>query len=144
MGYRWLHSVCTWLHAVNTFLGSHSLKRHGYYGANYRQTSNIERTLIGNKIVDYSNVIGASRVWRCYNCILILDLTPGFNGKDNCKMRWETFKFWDWVRLVSEVWLYIVTSGTGGYHNASPDIPVAYIVCQQNNLLCRMWRQSWH
>ena len=31
--------------------------------------------------------------WHCSNYMSILDLTPGFNGlgKDNGKMRWETF-----------------------------------------------------
>ena len=30
--------------------------------ANYRQVSNIRRTLVGNKIVDNSDVVGASPV----------------------------------------------------------------------------------
>ena len=29
---------------------------------NYRQVSNIRRTLVGNKIVDHSDVVGASPV----------------------------------------------------------------------------------
>ena len=35
-----------------------------YYSpnSNYRQTSNISRTLLGNKLVDYSDVVGASPV----------------------------------------------------------------------------------
>ena len=39
---------------------------------------------------------------RCSNYIFILDRTPGFSGlrKDYCKMRWETFKFWDLVHLI--------------------------------------------
>ena len=39
----------------------------------------------------------------------ILNLTSGFNrlGKDNCKMRQETVKFWDLVCLVLEVWWYL-------------------------------------
>ena len=43
---------------------------------------------------------------RCSNYIFILNLTAGFNGliKDNCKMRWETFMFVDWVRLILEIW----------------------------------------
>ena len=41
----------------------------------YRKTSNISRTLVGNKIVDNSD---ACR--RCSNNIFILNLTPGFNG----------------------------------------------------------------
>ena len=31
-------------------------------GLNYRQVSNIRRTLVGNKIVDHSDVVGASPV----------------------------------------------------------------------------------
>ena len=41
------------------------------------QTSNICRTLVDNKIVDHSNVVGASPVG---DYISILELTPGFNG----------------------------------------------------------------
>ena len=47
---------------------------------------------------------------RCSNYIFILDLTPGFIGlgKDNRKtLRRETFKYWDLVRLISEIWQYI-------------------------------------
>ena len=42
---------------------------------------------------------------RCSNYIFILDLTPGFIGlgKDNCKTRWETFKFVDLVCLILEI-----------------------------------------
>ena len=41
---------------------------------------------------------------RCSNYIFILDLTPGFKGwgKDNYRMRRETFKFWDLVPLILE------------------------------------------
>ena len=58
----------------------------------YREVSNIWRTLVGNKIVDHY--------------IFILDFTPSFNGlgKDNYKMRRETFKFWELVRLILETW----------------------------------------
>ena len=70
----------------------------------YCQTSNI-RCTIGNKIVDQSDVIGASPL-RCCNYIFILNLTPGFNGlgKETCKTRQGTFKFWDLVHLIFEVW----------------------------------------
>ena len=39
----------------------------------------------------------------------ILDLTPGFNGlgKDICKTKRETLKFWDLVWLILEVWQYM-------------------------------------
>ena len=50
---------------------------------------------------------------RCSNCIFILDLTPGFNGlgKDNCRTRWETFRFWDSVCLyIKGLTVYICKS----------------------------------
>ena len=45
---------------------------------------------------------------RCSNHIFILDLTPGFNGlgKDICKTRRESFKFWDLVCLILEILRY--------------------------------------
>ena len=71
---------------------------------NYLQTPNIRCTLVGNKIVDHSDIVGASHVGAAHNYIFILDLTPGFNGfaKDNYKTRWETF--WDFVCLILEIW----------------------------------------
>ena len=68
----------------------------------YRQVSNIRRNLVGNKIVDRCSWSIACR--RCSNYIFILDLTPSFNGlgKDNYKMRRETCKFWELVRLILE------------------------------------------
>ena len=46
---------------------------------------------------------------RCSNCIFILDLTSGFNGfgKDNCKTRRESLKFWDLVWLILEILRYL-------------------------------------
>ena len=72
----------------------------------YRQVSNIRRILVGNKIVDHSDIVGASPVGAApTNYIFILDLTPGFVGlgKDNNKTRRETFKFGDLVRLILEI-----------------------------------------
>ena len=45
---------------------------------------------------------------RCPNYIFILDLTQGFIGfgKGNCKMRRETFQFWDLVQLILEILQY--------------------------------------
>ena len=45
----------------------------------------------------------------CSDYIFILDLTHGFNrwGKDKCKTRLKTFKFWDLVRLILENWLEV-------------------------------------
>ena len=46
---------------------------------------------------------------HCFIYIFILDLTPHFSGldKDNDKTRRETFKFWDLMRLILEIWRYI-------------------------------------
>ena len=54
---------------------------------NYHKTSNISRTIVGNKIVDHS------------------DLIPGFNwlGKDHCQMKRETFKVWDFVPYIRDL-----------------------------------------
>ena len=63
----------------------------------YRQISDISRTLLCNKLVDHSHVVGALPVGAAPTTyIYILDFTLGFNGlgKDNCKMRWEAFKVW--------------------------------------------------
>ena len=69
----------------------------------YRQTSNIRRTLVGNLIADNSDVVGASPIGAA---------PTGFNGlgKNNCKTRWETFKFWNLVRLVLEILRYVTPS----------------------------------
>ena len=60
------------------------------------------------KIVDHSD--HACR--RCFNYILILDLTSGFNGlgKDNYMTRRDAFKFGYLVWLIWEIWRYIVFS----------------------------------
>ena len=51
----------------------------------YHQTSNISRPLVGYKLVDHSDGVGASPVGDD-KYIFILDLSPGFNGmgKANC------------------------------------------------------------
>ena len=70
----------------------------------YRKTSNISRTLVGNKIVDNSDVVGASPV----------------NGlsENNCKRIQETFKLWELVRLILEVLRYFKWYGiTATWHD---------------------------
>ena len=76
------------------------------YHSKYCQTSYTSRTLVGNKIVDHSDVVRASPVATTPNYIFILDFTPGFNGlgKDEFKTRWETFKFCDLVCHILESW----------------------------------------
>ena len=69
----------------------------------YRQTSNIRRTLVGNKIVDHSDVVGASPVVAAPTTSSFS--TPSVNGlgRDNCKMKQESFKFWNFVCLILEI-----------------------------------------
>ena len=83
-----------------------------YPGYKYSKTSNISHTLVDIKIVDHSDVVGASPVWRCSNYIFVINLAPGFNrlGEDNHKTRWATFKFWDLVWLIVEVLWWVLTS----------------------------------
>ena len=66
----------------------------------YRQDSNISRTMVGNKIVDHSDVVGASPVGAT-NYIFILDITSGFIGlgKDNCTTRRDTLSLAIWCAL---------------------------------------------
>ena len=74
---------------------------------------------------------------RCSNYILILDLTPGFNGlgKNNCKtrwLRWETFKCYDLVHLILEVMTFVLSllywqplmSGTPALPVPVDDVPL--------------------
>ena len=112
MGFGWI--AMSWFeysrilvqHQVNNNTTQNYTVRYFIWHSNgkcgiYRQVSNIRRTLVGNKIVDHSDVVGASPV--------VLDLAPGFIGlgKDNCKKRRETFKFGVWVRLILEILQYI-------------------------------------
>ena len=58
---------------------------------------------------------------RCSNYIFILDLKPGFKGlgKDDFKTRWESFQFWDLVRLILETLRYIVFMNTFVHRNTA-------------------------
>ena len=74
----------------------------------YRQTWNIIPTLVGNKLADHSDVVGASPVGAAPTTSSFSPLTPGFNilHKDNCKTKRETFKFWDLVQLLLDIWRF--------------------------------------
>ena len=91
-------------HGTLTLLSGHG---HSFrYHKTYCQISNIRCTSVGNRIVDHSDVAGASPVGAAPTTSSSSTSTPGFNRlrKDNYKMRWETFKFWDLVQLILEVW----------------------------------------
>ena len=71
----------------------------------------------------------------CSNYIFILDLTPGFKGLgiDDFKTRWESFRFWDLLRLISETLRYL---------QALYEIPghQLYIVVYLCNIISREYR----
>ena len=72
----------------------------------YHKTSNIRRTLVGNKIVDHSDVVGKSPVGAApTTSSFSTSHTFGFSGLGNndCKTRRETSKLWYLVRLILEV-----------------------------------------
>ena len=75
------------------------------YFTQYRRTSSISRTLVGNKIVDNSDVVGAAPTGNAPTTSSFSNLTPGFNGlsEESCKRIQETFKFWNMVWLILEV-----------------------------------------
>ena len=104
------------------FMHDKSFKSDGSYKAiniicaisqfTYRQVSNIRRTLVGN----YCWSLRCSwsiTCWRCSNYIFILYLTAGFNrlGKDKCKTRQESVKFWDLVRPILEILRHVNCHG---------------------------------
>ena len=64
---------------------------------------------------------------RYSNYIFILYSTPGFKSlvNDNCKMRWESFKFCDLVRLILE---------NLGYIHYIPDCRTSHFVTFYSNI----------
>ena len=80
----------------------------------HRQTSNINRTLVCNKLADHSDVVGALPVGAAPNIssfstylLASMDWT-----KNNCKTRRETFGFWD-IFGTSSIWRYSLYVGDG-------------------------------
>ena len=78
-----------------------------YVRSTYRQTANIWRTLGGNSDVDHWDVFGASPVGAAPTTS---SFSTGYDGlsKDNCMAIRVTFKFRDLMRLILEVWRYII------------------------------------
>ena len=74
----------------------------------YSKISNIRHTLVGNKIVDHSGVVGALPVRAAPTASLFLTqhLASMNWAKTTTRQKQETFKFWDLVHLVLEIWWY--------------------------------------
>ena len=65
---------------------------------------NIGGTLVGNEIVDHSDVVGHRLL-----ALLQIHLNSRLNtcnvlSKENCDTRRETFKFWDFVQIILQAW----------------------------------------
>ena len=73
----------------------------------YWQTSNIRRTLVGNNIVDQSNLIGASPVGAApTKSSFSTEHQLQWIGQRQLRDRMKKFKFWDLLCLILEVWQY--------------------------------------
>ena len=105
---QWHYSVVKQiLHWIWTTM-EHWLIKQVQPDTDYRQIFNIRCTLTGNKIVDHSDVVGASPVGAAPTTSSFSTPTPEFKRlhKDNCKTRQETFKLCDLVHLILEIWQY--------------------------------------
>ena len=80
--------------------------------------SNISRTIVGNKIVDHSDVAGSCG--QCTNCIFILNLTPAYNGlgNGNWKTRRETLSVGIWCAYIRYLTVAIIM-----HYDVSESIP---------------------
>ena len=75
------------------------------YGVvDYRKTSNISRTLEGNKIVDHSDVVGASPVGAAptTSSFSTKHLASMDSAKTAARQYDHLFQCWDLVRLILE------------------------------------------
>ena len=72
----------------------------------YRKTSNLRRTLVSNKIIDHSDVVGASPVGAAPNTssFSTQHLASRDSAKTAVKTVRESFKCWDLVCLILETW----------------------------------------
>ena len=104
----------------------------------YSQAYNISRTLVGNKIVIHSGVVGASPVGAAPTTSSFSTYTR-FNGlvKDNNKTRRETFKCSDLVHLILEVWRY---SHIGVHIHIQ--IHMSYMMISQADYQWHHWKRA--
>ena len=117
--FRCHHCTCWWPKTSRDigWNGDHLVKIRYIYETNvwkvnysepiYRQVSNISITLVGNKIVDHSDAVGASPVGAAPPTSSSSTGCIGL-GEDNCTTRRETSKFGVLVRLILEILRYLV------------------------------------
>ena len=73
----------------------------------YRKTSNMRRTLVCNKIVDLSDVVGAAPA-PTKSSFSTWHLASRDSAKKAARQYENLFKFWYLVRLILETWRYAV------------------------------------
>ena len=94
--------ICTRINGWVNNRETGDLRRHrGHYDVTvmHRQTSNIRRTLVWNKIVDHSDVVGLLQL----HVHSRLNAWLQWIGQSNFKTRHEAFKFCDLLRLIPKV-----------------------------------------
>ena len=91
---RGCRNSCLWLRNSSSFASCLQHPQHGW--ACYRQISNLSHTSVGNKIVDHSDVVGASPVGAAPTISSFSTWTPGFNGLGRDKMQDETRYLTHW------------------------------------------------
>ena len=104
--------------------------------SSYRQVSHINRTLVGNKQVDHSYLVGAA-CRSCSSYIFNLDLTPGFDGlgTDNCKTILETLKVLGIGRLILEVWRYCEATDTAWHISTWQQESLGFVINKRTCIL---------
>ena len=95
----------------------------------YRETSNISRTLVGSKIVDNSDVVGASPVGAA-------PTTSSFSTYHLASMDWAKTTAWGYKKYLSfGIWcdLYKRFYGISNNNTMVKTTPYACKICNRNN-----------
>ena len=84
----------------------------------YRKISNTRRTLVGNEIVDHSDVVGASPVGAAptTSSFSTWHLASMDSAKTGARQSENLFKCWDLVRLILETWRCVESMSLHGRH----------------------------
>ena len=86
----------------------------------YRKISNIRHALVGNKIVHHSDVVGASPVIAAPTASSFSTQHMASIDWDKGETRRETFKFWDLVHLILDIWRCILFQVYPGCYESNP------------------------
>ena len=112
----------------------------------YRQTSNISRTLDGNKLVDHSVIAGAAPTTSSFRINTGLTWVGQRYLQDEKRSR-KTFEFWDLVRILLEVW-YHIWHDICGWHPPLHSLCVSVTASRDRalfvffELMCELWNKN--